>query len=339
MNRIFKKGYIALALVFSQIGFAQEGLSITTEYLADNYYLLHPAMAGIKNSAQFRLSTRQQWSGVEDAPSLLTFAGSARIAERSGLGVIAYDDKNGYHSNSGFKVTYSHFITFSESRYDLNLLSFGISAGFDQTSLDETEFGLSGGFDPGINGGITTKGSSFSVDVGAAYHYQNLFAMLSIQNLANSKNELYSDSQSNNFRKYLLGAGYSFGNTKYGTGWIYEPSTLIKYTEELEQLSVDLNMKVYRQFDFGRIYAGVSYRLSGEGTDYINANGQEKVQKMQYIAPLLGANYKNVSFSYSYVESLGDLKITNSGMHVFTIGLNLFEKRSSLDCNCPGVQD
>ncbi|MHC5200695.1 PorP/SprF family type IX secretion system membrane protein [Myroides sp. LJL119] len=337
MNKIFKKGYIALALVIGQIGFAQQGLSVTTEYLADNYYLLNPAMAGIKNSAQFRLSTRQQWSGVDDAPSLFTFAGSARIAERSGVGIIAYNDKNGYHSNSGFKLTYSHFITFSESRYDLNLLSFGISAGFDRTALDETEFG--GIFDPNINGTITTKGSVFSVDVGAAYHYQNLFAMLSVQNLANSKNDLYDDAQSNNYRKYLLGVGYDFGNTKYGTGWIYEPSTLIKYTEELEQLTIDLNMKVYRQFDFGRVYVGASYRTSTQGADYITSNGKEKTQRMQYIAPLLGANYKNVSFSYSYVETLGDLKITNSGMHLFTVGINLFAKRSSLDCNCPGVQN
>ncbi|MHC5308769.1 PorP/SprF family type IX secretion system membrane protein [Myroides sp. LJL116] len=335
MRRILKKGYLVLALAFAQLGFAQDGFAVYTEYLADNYYLLHPALAGIKNSAQFRLSTRQQWSGVEDAPSLLTFAGSTRVAERSGVGVIAYDDKNGYHKRSGFKATYSHFITFSESRYDLNLLSFGISAGFDRTSLDETEFG---GFDPSINGTIVTKSSNFLVDVGAAYNYENLFTMFTIQNLISSKNKLYSDAQDNNFRKYLLGAGYAFGNTKYGQGWIYEPSTLVQYTEELEQWTVDVNMKVYRQLDFGRIYAGLSYRQYTDGAEYIT-QGKVKTQRMQYIAPLIGGNYKNVSFTYSYVEGLGDLKISNSGTHVFTFGINLFAKRSSLDCNCPHVQD
>lgn len=336
MKRILKKASLFLALIFGSVGFAQDGFAVYTEYLSDNYYLLHPALAGIKNSAQFRLSNRQQWSGVKDAPSLFTFAGSTRIAERSGIGVIAYGDKNGYHKQSGFKATYSHFITFSESRYDLNLLSFGISAGFDRTSLDETEFG--GIYDPNINGTMVTKSTNFLVDVGAAYNYEDFFAMLTIQNLVNSKNKLYSDAQENNFRKYLLGLGYGFGNTKYGTGWIYEPSTLVQYTEELEQWTVDVNMKVYRQMEFGRIYAGLSYRNYADGAQYIT-QGKVQTQRMQYIAPLIGGNFKNFSFSYSYVESLGDIKISNSGTHIFSLGINLFEKRSSLDCNCPHVQD
>lgn len=336
MNKIFKKALVALVgLCFGPLVSAQEGLSVYAEYLQDNYYLLHPAMAGVKNSTQFRLTTRQQWSGVDDAPSLLTFAGSTRLNERSGIGVIAFNDKNGYHSQTGFKATYSHHITFSESRYDLNQLSFGLSAGFARTALDESEFG---GFDPTITGGLTVKDSYFSADIGAAYHRGNFFSMLSIKNLVSSKQDMYSDANSNNLRKYLLGAGYDFGNTRYGTGWMYEPSVLVQYTEEIEDVSLDINFKIYRQFEGSRVYAGLSYRSHFNGADYMK-NGKTQSERLQYIAPLVGGNFKNVSFSYSYAQLTGDMKISNTGFHMFSFGLNLFPKKSSLNCNCPSVKD
>lgn len=340
MKKIFRKRYLAIALLLSQFGFAQEGLSVYSEYLADNYYLLHPAVAGLKNSTQLRMTTRQQWTDVDDAPKLFTLAASTRLSDRSGMGFIAFNDKNGYHKQTGFKATYAHFITFSESRYDLNQLSFGMSAGFARTSLDETEFGvgMTNPYDPNINGGITTKDTYFAVDFGAAYHYKNFFSMFTVKNAVSSKQELYSDAESNNLRKYLLGAGYSFGNTKYGEGWIYEPSVLLQYTEELEDLSLDVNMKVYRQFEFGRVWAGLSYRTNFDGADY-EKGGKIKTQRLEYITPLIGGNYKNLSFSYAYSHLTGDVTFSNTGFHQFTVGINLFSKRVSLDCNCPSVKD
>lgn len=332
---IIKKRYLAIALLISQIGFAQEGLTVNSEYLADNYYLLHPAMAGIKNSTNVRLTVRQQWSGVDDAPRLMTMNASARLTDQSAIGIIGFNDKNGYHSQTGFKATYAHHITFSESRYDLNQLSFGLSAGFAQTKLDESEFG---GFDPNVAGGLELKDSYFSVDFGAAYHYQNFFSMFTVKNAVTSSSKLYSDTESNNFRKYILGAGYAFGNTRYGTGWIYEPSILAQYTEEREDFALDVNMKVYRQFDFGKIWAGASFRSNFNGTDYFE-NGKSKTQRYQYISPMLGGNYKNVSFAYSYTKLMGDLTFGDGAFHQFTVGFNIFPKRTSLECNCPTVKD
>ncbi|MEC4112864.1 PorP/SprF family type IX secretion system membrane protein [Myroides pelagicus] len=335
MNKIFRNGYLVLVLLVAQLGKAQEGMPVYSEYLADNYYLLHPAMAGIKNSLQGRMTTRQQWSGVDDAPRLMTLNASARLNDQSAIGGVFYNDKNGYHSQAGFKGTYAYHLTFSESRYDLHLLSFGISAGFARTSLDESEFG---GFDPNVDGSNTLKDSYFTVDVGAAYHYKNFFSMLTVKNAVTSKSNLYSDVESNNLRKYMAGAGYAFGNTKYGTGWIYEPSTLIQYTEKLDELSFDINMKVYRQFEFGRLWGGISYRTNLNGADYEKL-GEIKTQRLQYFTPLIGGNYRNFTFSYAYTQPVGDVKFTNSGFHQFTIGVNLFPKRVSLDCNCPTVKD
>src|SRR6478735_6440331 len=150
----FKKGYLLLLiLLVSQFSFSQEGISVYSDYLTDNYYLLHPSMAGASNCAKIRFTGRKQWFDNDDAPSLNTLSFNGRIGERSGGGIILYNDQNGYHSQKGVKLTYAHHLMFSRSELDLNQLSFGISGHMAQSQLDETSF-LNQPADPLISGTI-----------------------------------------------------------------------------------------------------------------------------------------------------------------------------------------
>ena len=335
--KIFKKRYLAIALLATQMSHAQDGgLPMYSDYLADNYYLIHPAMAGLKNSTQVRGAIRQQWGDTDDAPQTQTLTINTRVGDRSGIGVIAFSDKNGYHSETGAKLTYAHHITFSESRYELNMLSFGMSAGFARTALDETKFGSV--YDPILSGGLEVKDSYFTVDFGAAYHRGEFFSMFTVKNAVTSKRELYTDAESNNFRRYLLGGGYTFGNTRYNGGWMYEPSVLLQYVEETEMKLADVNMKVYKTFDNAKLWAGVSYRRDFNRVEY-SKGGDTKKQANQSVSPLIGGSYKMFSFTYTYTHELGDRTFNKGGFHLFTLGVNLFGKRSTLDCNCPNLHD
>ncbi len=139
---------IGLTALFAQFGLTQEGLPIYSDYLTDNYYLIHPSMAGAANCSKIRLTARQQWFGQDDAPNLQTLSINGRVGDsQSGIGGIVYNDKNGYHSQTGGYLTYAHHLMFSRNPIDLNMLSFGLSAGVIQYKLDETSF-LSQGFDP-----------------------------------------------------------------------------------------------------------------------------------------------------------------------------------------------
>jgi len=102
-------------IVFFQSAFSQEGIAVYTDYLTDNYYLIHPSMAGASNCAKLRVTGRQQWFGQQDAPSLQTMSFNTAIDEegKSGVGMIAFNDRNGYHSQSGAKLTYAHHLLFS----------------------------------------------------------------------------------------------------------------------------------------------------------------------------------------------------------------------------------
>ena len=325
----FKKRYLLLLLIISQFSYSQEGIAVYSDYLSDNYYLIHPSMAGAANCAKIRLTARQQWFGQDDAPALQTLSFNGRVGEQSGAGIILFNDKNGYHSQKGIKLTYAHHIMFSRSEVDLNQLSFGMSAGLVQSELDETSFTQP---DPVI-GGIVQKDSYFNVDVGASYNYLEFYTHLTVKNALASKRDIYSDYESDNLRKLLLSAGYVFGDSER-LQW--EPSFLFQYVDETKEKMLDLNVKAYKDFNFGKLWGGLSYRRSFDAAQY-ESNGSVDSQRLQYITPIIGLNYQNFMVSYTYSHLMGDVKFDQGGFHQITLGFNLFCKREKYDCNCPAI--
>ena len=328
-----KKIFLIFAFALSQITFSQEGVAVYSDYLSDNYYLIHPSMAGAANCGKIRLTGRQQWLGQEDAPALQTVSFNTALDEDgvSGVGMILFNDRNGYHSQRGAKLTYAHHLRFSRGTSDLNQLSFGLSAAFVQSNIDGTDFT---GFDPVIVPGVIQKDAYFNVDIGASYHYMDFFTHLTVKNFLANRRELYtSEIESDNLRKYLWSAGAVFGDSDK---LMFEPSFMFQMVEETSEKSIDLNLKVYKNVDFGRLWGGVSYRRSFDGAEYLSGS-TVKEQKLQYITPIIGVNYKKFMFSYTYSHLLGDIKFDNGGFHQITLGFDIFCRAADWDCNCPAV--
>lgn len=331
----FKRGYLLLLVFITQFSFSQEGIAVYSDYLSDNYYLIHPSMAGAADCAKIRLTARQQWFDQDEAPALQTLSFNTSVGERSGIGAIVFNDRNGYHTQTGAKLSYAHHLRFSRSTLDLNQLSFGMNAGLIQSNLDETSFYTSNpSYDPIVNGGIVQKDSYFNVDLGASYFYLDFYTHFTVKNVIASKRELYTDIETDNLRKYLWSAGYVFNVGD--NGLLLEPSTMFQYVDQTKEKTIDLNLKLYKNLDFGRVWGGLSYRRSFDGAQFIDgANIGE--QKLQYITPILGINYKKFMFAYTYSHLTGDVKFDNAGFHQITLGLDLFCKDTRFDCNCPAV--
>jgi len=287
-------------------------------------------MAGASNCAKIRLTARKQWFGQDEAPSLQTLSFNGRLGERSGAGIIVFNDKNGYHSQKGVKLTYAHHIMFSRDEVDLNQLSFGISGGVIQNQLDETQFG--GTFDPIVFGSIQ-KDTYFNVDFGASYNYLDFYAHATVQGVLETRRELYTDYENDNLRKFLFSAGYVFGKSENIT---WEPSVLFQLFDQTKEKSIDINMKAYKNLDFGSLWAALSYRRSFDGAQYSTGSGVSS-QKLQYITPIVGINYNNFMFAYTYSQVMGDVKFDTGGYHQLTLGINLFCKKEHYDCNCPAI--
>ena len=319
--------------IVSQFSFSQEGIAVYSDYLSDNYYLIHPSMAGAANCDKIRITARKQWFGQMDAPSLQTFSYNGSVGEKSGAGIIVFNDKNGYHSQKGLKLTYAHHLMFSRDEIDLNQLSFGISSAFIQSQLDETSFRISGYFDPIIDGFIVQKDAYFNIDFGASYNFLDLYVHGTVKNAIETRREIYSAYESDNLRKYLLSSGYVFGDKDK---ILWEPSVLFQLVEKTQEKTIDINLKAYKNFDFGKLWGAISYRRSFDGAQYLVGSGVSS-QKLQYITPILGLNFNKFMFAYTYSHLSGVIKFDNGGYHQITLGLNLFCKREKYECNCPAV--
>lgn len=323
-----------LLLFISQISFSQEGLPVYSDYLSDNYFLLHPSMAGAASCAKVRLTARQQWFGQADAPALQTLSFNGRLSDRSGAGIIVFNDVNGYHSQKGMKLTYAHHIMFSRDQIDLNQLSFGVSAGFIQSLLDETDFYLNNpNIDIAVLGTIIQKASYFNVDIGASYNYLDFYAHLTVKNALGSERKLYSDKEPVNLKRIILNAGYTFGDSE---ALLWEPSIMYQNVSLTKEQTIDFNLKTYKKLDFGKIWGGLSYRRSLDGAQYVDGNAA-KEQNLQYVTPVVGINYKNYMFAYTYTHLLGNVNFDNSGFHQITLGINLFCEPDKYQCNCPAI--
>lgn len=326
---------IASLALFTQIGNAQEGLPIYSDYLTDNYYLIHPSMAGVANCAKVRLTARQQWFGQDEAPSLQTLSVNGRLGDSpSAIGGIVYNDKNGYHSQTGAYLTYAHHLMFSRNKIDLNMLSFGLSAGLIQYKLDETEF-LADGFDP-IIAGVEQSATNFNIDFGFSYHLIDFYAHATVKNVLNNEGINFNEQglSYDNLRTYLISAGYTF--SKYNSDWSYEPSIMYMYRDATEESSIDVNLKIYREMDFGKIWGGISYRRSFDGAEFQDGTGTSS-QKLQYFTPFFGVDYNNFVFAYTYSYQANSVVFNNGGFHQITLGYNFNCKKEKYECNCPAI--
>lgn len=328
------KFLIGLFFIVTFNSLAQEGIPVYSDYLSDNYYLIHPSMAGAANCAKLRFTARKQWFDQTDAPELQTLSFNGRVTDKAGAGIILFNDKNGYHSQKGVKLTYAYHLMFSRGEIDLNQLSFGINVGLIQSLLDETSFSQSGGFDPVINGTIIQKDSYMNFDIGVSYNYLDFYIHATIKNILLTNRDLYTDFESSNLRRFLLSAGYVFGNKEL---ILWEPSILYQHVSATGENTFDVNLKAYKNMDFGSLWAGLSLRRSLDGAQYINQSVGLSNQNLQYITPIIGINYNNFMFAYTYSQLTGAVKFDNGAYHQITLGMNLFCKRERYECNCPAI--
>ena len=330
----FKKFYIIVILLFTKQAFSQEVLPVYSDYLSDNYYLLHPSMAGAASCAKIRLTARQQWFGQQDAPALQTLSFNGRVAEKSGAGIILINDKNGYHSQKGVRLTYAHHLMFSRDEVDLNQLSFGMSVGFAQSLLDETSFyNGNPSYDPIIDGTIVQKASYFNIDIGASYNYLDFYIHATVKNALASDRKLYTDREPVDLKRLILNTGYTFVESDR---ILWEPSVMFQYISQTKESLIDLNLKAYKNLDFGKLWGGLSYRRSLDGAQFLEGNAIA-TQNLQYVTPIVGINFKNYMFSYTYSQLLGNVNFDTGGFHQITLGINLFCQPEKYHCNCPAV--
>lgn len=329
-----KKYYVILALIVVQFAGAQEGIPVYLDYLQDNLYLLHPSMAGASQTTKLRGTARSQWAGLEDAPALQTVSLNSRVGEKIGVGGILFNDSNGFFAQQGAYATFAYHLLLSRGYVELNQLSFGISLGVIQGSLDETNFDLTD-FDPVI-AGIVQSDSYLNVDFGMSYNFLNFSTHFTVKNALPVERDIFTPQfEPNNQRRYLLSMAYAISPNF--SDWSFEPSVLFQATDETQEATFDINAKAYYTLDWGKLWGGLSYRRSLDGAEFTPNGASVDIQKLQYVTPFVGGKYNRFLFGYTYSYQSNSVVLVDAGFHQVTLGYNLGEDKDPYDCNCPAV--
>jgi len=319
-----RKLYIVLLLVFILKSYGQElNLPVFTQYLADNDFVVSPTYAGIGDNLKIRANGLTQWVGIKNAPDNQSLYADVRIADRSGIGISFYNDRNGNTIQTGGKLSFAHHLILDY--YSKLYLSFGISYNINNFRLDINNF--DGGtdnpiIDPFVTDNRKTTNNNF--DVGALLRYKGTFFSFNVNNILEKKlDETVRVTEPNLLLNYQIYSGYTFKGPKK-SGLEFEPSIYYQMFSSDKRSSTDVNFK-FRKYNrnYDYFWAGISYR-------FLN----DQFFKPLNIGPMVGFQKSIFYFGYAYQVTTNELSAYNSGTHVVTIGLNFLQNIS----NCPCTQ-
>lgn len=319
-----KKIIVFLFLLVVTSGYGQElNLPVYTQYLADNHFVISPTFAGIGDNLKIRANGLTQWVGIKDAPDNQSVYADFRIADRSGVGISLYNDKNGNTRQTGAKVSFAQHLILNY--YSKQYLSFGISYNINTFKIDINELDPPF-YDPSITDNRFNSNNNF--DVGALYRNKDFYLSFNASNILRKNIDKYRGVEPSLLLNYQVYSGYVF-KSPANSRVEYEPSVYYQLFASDKRSSTDVNIK-YRHFNKYDDYywAGISYR-------FLN----DQVFKPLNVGPMVGFKKSNFYFGYSYQITLNQLAVFNTGTHVVTIGLDFLAGISNCPCTQSPVHD
>jgi type IX secretion system PorP/SprF family membrane protein len=262
MRKIFKILFtLFFFLQFSVVLRAQEFVGISQYMYHKQFY--NPAAMSSYNDINAVLLYRNQWVGLDGAPSICAFNGSIPF-KKIALGLGIYRSKIGVHETNEFLMSYSYRLKVGYSKF----LALGLSAGFklhkrNYSSIKTHEMN-DDLFSLDVKSNFVPK-----IQFGIFYFSSKYYVGFSVPSLISDKLKVNNDKinttysfESRKLRLYLDG-GYEYD---ISDTWILNASSLVKY-ESNSPLEVDFNiMSTYHK----KLGFGLSYRTKKEGMALIN---------------------------------------------------------------------
>lgn len=317
-----------------------------TQYVL-NQYIINPAISGIENYVDIKMSARDQWVGLTGAPKTCYLTIHAPLGKKDyrtsatsyeipgenprgkyywenytaaephhGIGVSVINDRTGSYNRFTSTVSYAYHIGLNPTTN----LSAGFAAGISKISIDRTkhQYGEDGGFvDPAT--GSVLSGELFKIrpdlTAGLYLYSRDYFIGLSAQQIIPQKIEFEDDAAFATKGKLIshvfLHAGYRFLLTDDINAI---PSLMVKYINgsPKNNFQPEANLKFqYRDM----IWVGASYRFQDGYAAMVGLNVN---------------NTFNVGYAYDFTTSA--LNTVSRGTHEFMVGFMINNKYSG---KCP----
>lgn len=317
---------IFLLSVVKFTAFAQQSPQYT-QYVFNNF-LINPAISGIENYTDIKLSHRNQWTGLNGAPVTNYLSVHAPIGRRflassaaendrrymrlysaaephHGIGMHVVSDKVGLMNRLDVSGTYAFHIGLSGTAN----LAVGAAAGLTSLSLDVSKITTDNFLDPAISASASRQMKP-QLSLGAWLYGSRYFIGVSAhqllgQSLSFSDNVTYK--QSKLVPHLFFTAGYKF---LLGADIIANPSVLLKKVSAAPG-SYDTNLKLAFKEKF---WIGGSYRHQ----DSFSA-----------VAGFNVSHLFNLGYSYDFTTSA--LRTVSNGSHEIVLGL-LLNNRDKVVC-------
>ena len=334
-SRLITLGLLLLALA----GSSQQRPHYTQYML--NQYILNPALSGVENYTDIKLSHRQQWQGLEGAPVTSYFTVNTPIGKRDyktsltsfsvegynprgksyweeyeaspahhGVGLQVINDRAGPFNTFSAYGTYAYHIGVSPRTN----FSAGFGVGLSRMNLNTSKlnFGDGANVDPAVRGTGEIGKMQMDMNAGIYLYSADYFmgvSMLQVvpQNLEYADN-IVRKTEGKKVPHIFLTGGYRFLLTEDIN---MVPSVMVKYIASAP-VQADLNLKFqYREF----LWAGASYRS-------------------QYgFAAMAGVKATStIMVSYSYDYTTTRLNTVSNGSHEIIIGFMLGNRYNQNTC-------
>lgn len=293
-----------------------------TQYILNNY-ILNPALSGIENYTDLKLSARDQWIGFQGRPQTFYVSAHMPIGKKDyktsatsydmpgenprgtaywqaytasephhGVGFSIVNDITGNYNVLTANVSYAYHLGISSK---INLAA-GFSGGISKVNYNRSKSSQPG--DPGIAAsGNVIYDTRPDLNAGLWLYSADYFVGVSAKQIIPQKVQFVNDTLGLKLTPHLFGtAGYRFLLSEEVNAI---PSVLFKYVTGAPS-QVDLNVK-FQYLDL--LWLGAGYRLE---------NG---------FSGMLGLNVGNTfNVGYSYDYSTNQIGKTSKGTHEVVIG-------------------
>jgi type IX secretion system PorP/SprF family membrane protein len=338
------KRIILIVGLISSVVFANaQAKSSYTQYILNNY-ILNPALAGIENYTDIKISSRNQWTGINGAP-VTTYVSVQKPIGKSdyntsatsnavpgenprgkeywrdytapdahhGIGLVAMSDRAGYINRWNISASYAYHKPLGIK----TTLAAGFNLGVSGINLDRTKatFADDGVTDLALGLSISdTRKIKAEVGAGLWLYSARYFVGISVLNIIPGKAKFTSADKFGTYftPNYFATAGYRFS---VGEDFTFIPSVMVQYWEP-QLLGGHANAKL--QY-LDKAWVGGSYRYA----DFLSG-----------YSAMAGYNFSNTfNIGYSYeVATNSRLRTYTGNTHEFILGFTIGNKYSDA---CP----
>ena len=251
LDRMRRVGVCLMLALWHCAAYTQQEPEYSTYF--DHIVAFNPAYAGFRDMVDVTAVYRQQWAGIEGAPTTMAIRAHLPVNLRmapGGVGIAVTNDEYAFNHNLNVTATYAYHIFTRHGK-----LGMGLSAGFWQRELEAswqfpgTTQGGTG--DPSVPSSSSSDGA-FDASFGVYYESSSLYIGISSLHLF-EPDFLYEQAGEPLKRQYYVLGG--FKKVLQNPAWEFLPSVLFRTDGKMSNFTANCRFEYNKKF-----YCGVSYR-------------------------------------------------------------------------------